>query len=156
MKYFDIISLILLAVVIIVVLGVSMWVQWSADILRPRLEATGNLQEGFMSLDSWLPTPDKVSGKQVCGAGGPADYNKDPFKGFDLLEGGLAEPRIAKGPTAQECYTVDYKRTLERAGSYGQRTNNYQHKYPDSCNAWNQDLVLTFYKNEGAAGAIQV
>lgn len=144
--------------IIIVLLGTSMWIQWTADstYIRAPLQATVNIQEGFMNLNQWLPTADSVSGVQDCGAGGAAPVDPDKFKSFDLLGGGLKEPRVAKGPTAEQCYKMDYKRSLERAGSYGQRTNNYVHKYPDSCSAWNHDLILNFYPSKPVAGAIQV
>lgn len=54
---------------------------------------------------------------------------------------------IAKGPTSSQCFKVDWARfNKERAGSYNQVTNNYKRSYPDSCDSWNHDLVLNFYK----------
>lgn len=63
----------------------------------------------------------------------------------DSLKGYPSDTK-AEGPTARQCYKVDWERNIEKAGSYKQMTNNYKRKYPDTCNSWNQDLVLDFYK----------
>ena len=67
----------------------------------------------------------------------------------DRLQG-YPSNKIAKGPTSQQCYTTDFTRAYERAGSYSQKTNNYKHDYPDSCSSWNHDLVLDFYKSKSS------
>jgi hypothetical protein len=53
---------------------------------------------------------------------------------------------IAKGPTSQQCYQLDFQRNFERAGSYEQKTNNYIHRNPENCSGFNHDLILDFYK----------
>jgi hypothetical protein len=63
----------------------------------------------------------------------------------DTLKGYPANT-IAKGPTSQQCFQVDMRRDIDRAGSYNQRTNNFKHMYPDTCNSLNHDLVLDFYR----------
>jgi hypothetical protein len=115
-----------------------------------------NPMQGINSpeLKKWLPAPEKLTAaSKDCpqtlydAAGYEAGIGK-PFKSYDLLSGwlpGFKEPRVAFGPTSQDCYKVDWARGLERAGSYAQRTNNYQHGYPDSCSAPNHDLILDYY-----------
>jgi hypothetical protein len=70
------------------------------------------------------------------------------LKNYELLDD-IIKPtestQVAVGPTAAKCYSIDYSHSLEKS-SYAQRTNNYQHKRPDSCSAPNQDLILGFYK----------
>jgi len=71
------------------------------------------------------------------------------YKSYLLLDDKLPgyPPTIRpNGPTSQRCYQTDASRTLEKAGSYMQVTNNFKHGYPDSCSSWNHDLVLDFYK----------
>lgn len=132
--------------------------QWSWPVVRPRIEATWpmfpNQTEGFanMTIKEWLPSPE-VLVKPVldaCPASlmNAAKYDigmKQPYKSYDLLSDGKKEPRIAIGPTSEQCYNVDWSRGLEPGGSYAQRTNNYKQNYPDSCSAPNHDLVLDFY-----------
>ena len=145
---------------------------WTWPVVRPRLEATWprnpGIIEGFSegdgfalesSLKAWLPAPELLTKK--AGTDCPAVLNnaapsrtglKGPYKSYDLLDDmlqGLPEPRVAGGPTAANCYKVDYAPELE-LGSYAQRTNNYLHKYPDSCNAPYRELILDFYKPEPA------
>jgi hypothetical protein len=106
-------------------------------------------------LKAWLPAPETVTKPSVgpcprtlSDAGGYEAGVGKPFKSYDLLDDWLKpkpEPRVAGGPTAQQCYDTDYMRTLERAGSYAQRTNNYRMKYPDSCSAPYHELILNYY-----------
>lgn len=148
-------------------LTASVW-----PVVRPRIEATWprrpGVIEGFSegdgftlesSLKAWLPAPELLTKK--AGTECPAVLNnaapsrtgmKGPYKSYDLLDDwlqGLPEPRVAGGPTAARCYKVDYAPELE-IGSYAQRTNNYLHKYPDSCSAPYRELILDFYKPEEA------
>lgn len=142
---------------------------WTFPIARARLDATWPMgpTEGFVNggglqsaqgittpaLQAWLPSPESLThpvGKDyppTLLSAGPPGIDK-PFKSYDLLSDwlpGKEEPRVAFGPTAQDCYKVDYSRTLEPGGTYAQRTNNYIRGYPDSCSAPNHDLVLDFY-----------
>ena len=56
--------------------------------------------------------------------------------------------------TQQQCYEQDGHRLPEKVGDYSQRTNNYVHTYPDSCNAPFKELVGSFYApREGAIGS---
>jgi len=156
---------------LIIVLGglVSYQMAWYFPIVRPMLEATwamhpGASMEGFMgeryTVQSWLPSPEVLTKPTVgdCPSSleNAAEYQgggKSPYKSYDLLPGGLPEPRIASGPTAAQCYEKDWSRGLELGGSYAQRTNNYRQNYPDSCSAPNHDLVLDFYKPKPTQGA---
>jgi hypothetical protein len=117
-------------------------------------------------LKAWLPAPETVTKGSVgaCprvlldGKKYEAGIGK-PFKSYDLLDDWMTpkpEPRVAGGPTAQKCYEVDWARGLERAGSYAQRTNNYQHGYPDSCSAPYHELILNYYEPKPTAGPYQV
>ena len=143
---------------------------WTWPVVRPRIEATWprlpGMMEGFSdgdgfalesSLQAWLPAPELLTKK--AGTDCPAVLNnaapsrtglKGPYKSYDLLDDALQgdpEPRVASGPTSARCYGVDYAPELE-LGSYAQRTNNYIHKYPDSCSAPRHELILDFYKTE--------
>jgi len=78
---------------------------------------------------------------------GPAHIIKDaieitrPYNTFGTL-------------TQQKCFEQDGERVPERLGNYSQRTNNYIHTYPDSCNAPYKELVGSFYApREGSIGA---
>lgn len=141
-------------------------------VARGRIEATwpmgpGHI-EGFanMTLSQWLPSPEVLT--KPAGTDCPTVLeNAAPFEGamaglyksFDLVGDyipGKPEPRVAMGPTSQQCYEVDWARGLERAGSYAQRTNNYIHGYPDSCSAPNHDLILDFYKEKPMSAPYQV
>lgn len=136
-------------------------------IARARIEATwpmgpGHI-EGFanmMTLSQWLPAPESLTVKSICPptelAGEKYGGIDTMFQSYDLLPGGKPEPRVAAGPTSQQCYEVDWARGLERAGSYAQRTNNYKHGYPDSCSAPNHDLILDFYKENPQPAPYQV
>ena len=55
-----------------------------------------------------------------------------------------AEERWAK-MTSETCYRSDIGESLKKTRNYLQRTNNYQHEYPDSCSAPNHEFVGTFY-----------
>jgi hypothetical protein len=137
-------------------------IQWSWPVIRPRIEATwpmfpqsystpvryGPLTEGFanMTLQQWLPSPEALTKPTVDDCPGNLEHaapyvggSKSPYKSYDLLTGGKAEPRIASGPTAAKCYEQDWSVGLEPGGSYAQRTNNYKQNYPDSCTGWNHD-----------------
>jgi len=50
---------------------------------------------------------------------------------------------------SRSCYAVDTDRLQEKTGNYRQLTNNYKRGYPDSCSSPYQELVLSFYKDDG-------
>lgn len=136
---------IIIYILIIALVAFSSYVQWSgADFyIRSPIESTWT--EGFMNLSQWLPETSALTPKRACS--GPDSVQTGPVRSYMLLEGdlkALPEPRVAIGPTSEQCYKVDYSRTLELS-SYAQRTNNYKHKIPDSCSAPNHDLILDFY-----------
>jgi len=155
---------------VIVLIGLYNYqMHWTWPVVRPRLDATWPMipgaKEGFMNmtLQQWLPSPEVVTKPSVGDCPGTlmnaASYESSmskPYKSYDLLSGGKQEPRIALGPTAEQCYNVDWSRGLELSGSYAQRTNNYKQNYPDSCTAPNHDLVLDFYKTNPTKGATQL
>jgi hypothetical protein len=155
-------------------------------IARPRIDATWPMRPGFAegfqgaadaieknefgysmppALKAWLPAPEVLT-KPIGGEGGDCDilYSAGnfeagvgkPYKSYDLLPNGKPEPRVAGGPTSQQCYQVDWARGLERAGSYAQRTNNYPRGYPDSCSAPYHELILNFYKTKPMEAPYQV
>lgn len=120
--------------------------------------------ENTISLQKWLPSPEAVA-KPAVGECPRVLEDAAPYKmglelpQYDLLKDwipGKPEPRVASGPTSQQCYQVDYARTLERGGMYAQRTNNYKHGTPESCSAPNHDLILDFYQDKPTAAPIQV
>jgi hypothetical protein len=161
---------ILFFIAIIVLIGLYNYqLETSWPVVRPRLEATWPMfpgaKEGFanMTLEQWLPSPEVLTKTSVGDCPGTllnaASYEgglSKPYKSYDLLENGKPEPRIANGPTSQQCYEVDWSRGLEPGGSYAQRTNNYKQNYPDSCSAPNHDLVLDFYKPNPSNGPYQL
>jgi len=149
-------------------------VKWSWPVVRPAIESTwpmvpngygkssncGRAMEGFTNytVQQWLPSPEVVTKPSVgdcpgtlLNAGSYEAGSKSPYKSYDLLTGGKAEPRVASGPTAAQCYQKDWSIGLEPGGSYAQRTNNYRQNYPDSCTAPNHDLVLDFYEPKPSA-----
>lgn len=139
-------SIIIIYILILVLLTFSSYVQWSGlDVYsRPPIKSTWS--EGFMNLSQWLPESNALTSKRVCDFGA-SDVQRGPVRSYMLLEGNLKtlpEPRVAIGPTSEQCYGVDYSKTLELS-SYAQRTNNYKHRAPDSCSAPNHDLILDFY-----------
>ena len=105
--------------------------------------------EGFASPEKTEVQPIEERSKlspDVNGEG-PAHIIKDvleitrPFNNFGTL-------------TQQKCYEQDGNRLPEKLGDYSQRTNNYIHTYPDSCNAPFKELVGSFYApREGSIGA---
>jgi hypothetical protein len=118
------------------------------------------------ALKAWLPVPESLIKKNVghCprvlnDAGNYEAGIGKPYKSYDLLSDwlpGKPEPRVAGGPTSQECYKVDWARGLERAGSYAQRTNNFIHGYPDSCSAPRHELILDYYQERPTEAPYQV
>lgn len=46
---------------------------------------------------------------------------------------------------ARECYTADFANKLMLTGNYRQMTNNYKHKYPDSCSGLPEEFIAQFY-----------
>ena len=73
-------------------------------------------------------------------------YNSQPYH---LLNDYMQEPRLKESLScvdSRSCYATDFQRTIEKTGNYSQLTNNYKRKYPDSCSAPLQELVLNFYK----------
>ncbi len=119
---------------------------------------SGSLEPIKMTLQQWLPAPEALTKKSECDTDSPAVYRGKDTTNYALLDGWLkpvADP-CPTGPTAQQCWMKDYTRSLERAGSFAQRTNNYQHGNAESCSAWNHDLILDFYKPVTSEGAYQV
>jgi hypothetical protein len=46
---------------------------------------------------------------------------------------------------SNECYKADFQNKLQLTGNYRQMTNNYKHKYPDSCSGIPQEFIASFY-----------
>jgi len=128
--------------------------------LKEGFESQGSLEPIKRTLEQWLPAPEALTKKSECDTNAPALYKsegKNPSS-YTLLNDSLvpvADP-CPVGPTAQRCWNKDYTRSLERGGSFAQRTNNYQHGNAESCSAWNHDLILDFYKPVTSEGAYQV
>jgi hypothetical protein len=151
----EVVALLLLVGLIILFQALETYQVDSAwPIARPALRSTWAMKEGFadMTLQQWLPSPEVVT-KPAVGECPGTLLNAANYEGglklnnYHLLDTlrPTESTRVAVGPTAAKCYGIDYKRTLEKS-SYAQRTNNYQHKRPDSCSAPNQNLILGFYK----------
>lgn len=163
-------TIIILFIAIVVSLGLMQYQEAAGvPIVRAGIPATWSLKEGFegslepikRTLEQWLPAPEALIKKSDCDTNAPAPYRsegKNPSSSYALLDGWL-KPVVDPcpvGPTAQRCWNKDYGRSLERAGSFAQRTNNYQHGNAESCSAWNHDLILDFYKPVTSEGAFQV
>ena len=143
--------------IIVIFLGLESYQKCGLwPIARPMIRATWPMgPEGFrnMTLQGWLPSPEVVSVPSTKDCPGTvmnaAKYEQGlALNNSDLLSDVLQPTHpntIAKGPTAAKCYGIDYTHTLEKS-SYAQRTNNYIHKRPETCNGLNQDLILGFYR----------
>jgi len=134
---------------------------WAMYPSKEGFQNEGSLEPIKRTLEQWLPAPEALVKKSDCDTNAPAPYKsegKNPSSSYTLLDGWL-KPVVAPcpvGPTAQQCWNKDYTRSLERAGSFAQRTNNYQHGNAESCTALNHDLILDFYKPVTSEGAFQV
>jgi hypothetical protein len=154
----EVLALLGIIVIIILFLGVESYqLKYTWPIARSKINSSWPVydsKEGFASktLGQWLPTPEVLTKPSVGECPGSlmnaAGYEGElKIKNYDLLNDIFPSNimnRVAKGPTSQKCYNVDYAPTLELS-SYAQRTNNYKHKIPDSCSAPNHDLILNFY-----------
>ena len=154
----EVVALLLIIGVILLFQAIESYQKESIwPVARPAIRATWPMKptEGFanMTLEQWLPSPEVVT-KPAVGECPGSLMNAGNYEGglklknYELLDDVLKpteSTHIAVGPTAEKCYGIDYSHTLEKS-SYAQRTNNYQHKRPDSCSAPNQDLILGFYK----------
>jgi hypothetical protein len=79
---------------------------------------------------------------------GPADSTlSSPRVPYNLLGDYLAPAEGRLANLSSECaYIADGQRRIEKAGSYGQITNNYKHKNPDNGSTWLHELSVSFYK----------
>lgn len=154
----EILAVLLIMGVIILFQAIEAYqMDYAWPVARPAVRATWPMKptEGFanMTLEQWLPSPEVVTKPAVGECPGSlmnaAGYEGGlKLKNYQLLNDVLKpteSTHVAVGPTAAKCYGIDYSHSLEMS-SYSQRTNNYQHKRPDSCSAPNQDLILGFYK----------
>jgi hypothetical protein len=154
----EILAVLLIMGVIILFQAIEAYqMDYAWPVARPAVRATWPMKptEGFanMTLEQWLPSPEVVTKPSVGECPGSlmnaAGYEGGlKLKNYQLLNDVLKpteSTHVAVGPTAAKCYGIDYGNSLELS-SYSQRTNNYQHKRPDSCSAPNQDLILGFYK----------
>jgi hypothetical protein len=163
-------SVIIIFIALIVCLSLIKYqISEGVPIVRAGIPSTWALKEGFQgslepikrTLEQWLPAPEALIKKSECDTNAPAPYKnegKNSLNSYALLSDSLTpvvDP-CPLGPTAQQCWNKDYTRSLERAGSFAQRTNNYQHGNAESCSAWNHDLILGFYKPVTSEGAYQV
>lgn len=77
----------------------------------------------------------------------PVDlHNTQPYH---LLNDVMDQPRLTESIScvnSRSCYATDFQSSIQKTGNYAQMTNNYKRKYPDSCSAPIQELVLNFYK----------
>ena len=154
----EILAVLLIMGVIILFQAIEAYqMDYAWPVARPAVRATWPMKptEGFanMTLEQWLPSPEVVTKPSVGECPGSlmnaAGYEGGlKLKNYQLLNDVLKpteSTHVAVGPTAAKCYGIDYGNSLELS-SYSQRTNNYQHKRPDSCSAPNQDFILGFYK----------
>ena len=142
----------------LVVIILSVWIyqkQTSLAVARERIESTWAMgpsnYEGFVDVISAtserfheLPDPkaleleDGYTGKGFASA---------KSSSYDLLPGGLPQPRSMEGPSSHTCYMSLEKQLPKAGGSYSQCTNHVDpKKTTESCSAPNHDFVNTFYK----------
>lgn len=139
---------------VIIVISLYIYQQrTSIAVARERLESTwpGPMMEGFV--DVIAPVNDRYSELPD-----PADLiHEDGYTGkglasakstsYDLLAGGLPQPRRMEGPDSHTCYMSLEKQFPAPGGSYSQCTNHVNpKKVTESCSAPNHDFVNTFYK----------
>lgn len=82
---------------------------------------------------------------------GPAPLERSTREPYQLLNDELSSvgpPENISCVNSRSCYATDFSRLLGPS-SYRQMTNNYKHGYPDSCSAPYQELVMSFYKDDG-------
>jgi hypothetical protein len=136
MKLYEIagiIVLILIGVLAFKFLGIQKFISEGFESEKQSVEPTGNYESSRLSPDA--------------NEEGPAHLLKDKIES--------TRPYNEIGTlTQQQCYEQDGHRIPERLGDYNQRTNNYVHTYPDSCNSPFKELVGSFYApREGAIGS---
>lgn len=89
-------------------------------------------------------------GRELLGAN-ENDIRPQPFKESLYLPLVDRYPPIDNGEGtigsvgSNECYKADFQNKLQLTGNYRQMTNNYKHKYPDSCSGIPQEFIASFY-----------
>ena len=99
--------------------------------------------------DNFKPTADPVQDLLDYRPNQPSPVDLQNGQPYHLLGDIMGEPRVKESVScvnSRSCYATDFERTIEKTGNYRQQTNNYKRKYPDSCSAPMQELVLNFYK----------
>ena len=99
--------------------------------------------------DAFQPTADPAQDILDYLPNQPSPVDLQNSQPYHLLSDIMGEPRVKESIScvnSRSCYATDFERTIEKTGNYRQQTNNYKRKYPDSCSAPMQELVLNFYK----------
>ena len=99
--------------------------------------------------DAFQPTADPAQDILDYLPNQPSPVDLQNSQPYHLLSDIMGEPRVKESVScvnSRSCYATDFERTIEKTGNYRQQTNNYKRKYPDSCSAPLQELVLNFYK----------
>jgi hypothetical protein len=142
----------------LVVIIASLWIyqkQTSIAVARDRLESTWAMgpvgNEGFVDVISatserFYELPDPKALELEDGYTGKG-FASAKSTSYDLLPGGLPQPRSMEGPSSHACYMSLEKQLPKAGGSYSQCTNHVDpKKTTESCSAPNHDFVNTFYK----------
>lgn len=99
------------------------------------------LLEGFEEMD-------KVVGKMSPATSEPGPVNlQKPTQSFNLLNDVLKPMDHQNVYTAQSCYANDFLAQTTKTGNFIQRTNNFRHAAPDTCNTPIAELNGGFYRN---------
>ncbi len=89
-------------------------------------------------------TPGDSEGKSVLAPGAAFDPQSEKLLALPIMDERTANANWGK-MTSETCFRTDISESLKLTRNYLQRTNNYQHTYPDSCTAPNHEFVGTFY-----------
>jgi hypothetical protein len=136
-----------------VIIVISLYVyqqRTSIAVARERLESTwsGPTMEGFVDViaDPYSELPDPADLIHEDGYTGKG-HASARSSSYDLLAGGLPQPRKMEGPDSHACYMSIENQFPRPGGSYSQCTNHVNpKKITESCSAPNHDFVNTFYK----------
>jgi hypothetical protein len=117
-------------------------------------EFQGSL-EGFVSSTPILTGSGEPSGIEARPLATAFSSTYEKLVESDTLVPQTEEEAVANWSkmTSERCFRRDLGEQLKKTGSYLQRTNNYQHSYPDSCSAPNHEFVGTFYRPQEGVGS---
>lgn len=140
-----------LLIILAIILGLSV-IYLIGD---PRFkEGFANPEFGLMGGGSKEHNNPEVLGRSSSQSYHTYEASTNPYHIYDTEIDNTRPYNVLGTLTQQQCYEQDGNRLPEKLQDYSQRTNNYKHTYPDSCNAPFKELVGNFYApREGAIGS---